>query len=333
MIVRPTPRGEEDEIISDRPRHLALVGPTAVGKSSLAMGLARARGGVELVSVDSMAVYRGMDVGTAKPTWAERAEIPCHLIDLVDPGERFTLTRFAAAAAGALTAIEERGNTAVVVGGTGLYLQAVLGDLRPPAEYPHVRAELEAAVTAHPGGEAAGARELHGRLADLDPAAARRMEPANTRRVLRALEVTIGAGRPFSSFGPGVGAYEARAGFSLVGVWLPRAVVAERVARRVPDMVGAGLVEEVRALARRPGGLGRTARQALGYKEVLDHVEHGAALDECLEQTVRRTRRLARRQRSWFRRDTRIRWHGTALDPQRLLPGLVVELDRCGPPS
>ncbi|MHB8465352.1 MAG: tRNA (adenosine(37)-N6)-dimethylallyltransferase MiaA [Acidimicrobiales bacterium] len=295
-------------------RHLALVGPTAVGKSSLAMALARSRDGVELVSVDSMQVYRGMDIGTAKPTPAERAEVPHHLIDLADPSERFTVTRFARLAADAVDAIEARGRTAILVGGTGLYLQAVLGDVDPPGEWPDVRAALATE----------GTEALIRRLRQLDPVALRRIEPGNRRRLLRALEVTIGSGRPFSSFGPGVDAYPTNARFALVGVWLPRRVLARRIEQRVADMMAAGLLDEVRCLT-----LGPTARQALGYKELLDHVETGAELTSCVERTITRTRELGRRQRAWFRRDPRIRWHGTQDDPGRLLDGLGEELARC----
>lgn len=302
---------------------MAVVGPTASGKSLVAMELARrlrASVPVEIVSVDSMQVYRGMDVGTAKPTRAERAEVPHHLLDLVEPSERFTVARFAAAADAAIAAVEQRGNVAVVVGGTGLYVQALVHDLAPPGEFPGVRARLEADAAVD-GGTGA----LHRRLAELDPAAAARIEPDNTRRVVRALEVTIGSGSPFSSYGPGVGAYPRLDRFALVGVWLPRAVIAARIGTRVTAMVERGLVEEVRALGLRT--LGPTARQALGYKEVLAHVESGDDLGVCLDRTVRRTRQFARRQRAWFARDPRIRWHGTADDPQRLLPGLLAELD------
>jgi tRNA dimethylallyltransferase len=297
-------------------RHLVLVGPTASGKSALASALARARPGVELVSVDSMQVYRGMDIGTAKPTAAERAAVPHHLLDLASPAERFTVTRFATAAAAVLADIEARGRVAVCVGGTGLYISALLGDLAPPGEWPEVRAEVSAWPLA----------EAYARLRGLDPAAAGRIGPGNRRRVVRALEVTLGSGRPFSSFGPGMDAYPPSPRFRQVGVWLPRTVVGERVAGRVSAMVESGLVEEVRALA---PGLGPTARQALGYKEILAHVEDGTPMGPCLTEVVRRTRGFARRQRAWFRRDPRIRWHGTAADPARLLPGLLVELDRC----
>ncbi|GAC1478340.1 MAG: hypothetical protein NVS1B12_14610 [Acidimicrobiales bacterium] len=259
-----------------------------------------------------MQVYRGMDIGTAKPTAIEQTAVRHHLIDLVDPHERYTVTRFAAAAAAALADIEARGATAILVGGTGLHLQAVLGDVVPPGEWPDVRAELE--------GEPP--RALHARLATLDPVAAARIDPDNGRRSLRALEVTIGSGRPFSSFGPGLGAYEDRLRFAIAGIWLPRAVLALRIERRVDAMLEAGLVEEVRRLE---PGMGPYARQALGYREIIAGL--GAS------EIVARTRQFARRQRSWFRRDPRIRWHGTSRDPDRLLPGLAAELDRCGPPT
>ena len=259
-----------------------------------------------------MQVYRGMDIGTAKPTPAEQAEVRHHLIDLADPDERYTVSRFATAATAVLADIEARGLTAVLVGGTGLHLQAVLGDVVPPGEWPEVRAALE--------GESP--RALHARLVAVDPVAAARIEPDNGRRSLRALEVTIGSGRPFSSFGPGLGAYTDRPRFALVGVWLPREVLAARIGMRVDAMLDAGLVDEVRRLE---PAMGPYARQALGYREIIAGL--GAT------EIVARTRQFARRQRSWFRRDPRIRWHGTGHDPDRLLPGLVAELDRCGPPT
>ncbi len=268
---------------------------------------------MELVSVDSMQVYKGMDIGTAKPSPAERAEIPHHLLDLVEPVEEFTVTRYLAAARAVLAAIEGRGHRALLVGGSGLYFHAVVDGLTPPGRFPAVRASLDAE---------ADLGDLYRRLAALDPAAAARMDPANRRRVVRALEVTIGAGRPFSSFGPGVGAFPA-GGFLVAGLWLPRPVVAARIARRLADMVEAGLEEEVRRLAACPGGLSRTARQALGYREVLAHVEGGAPLETALDEAVRRTRVFARRQRAWWRRDPRITWFGAAQNPLAVLPALL----------
>ncbi|HEV3495745.1 MAG TPA: tRNA (adenosine(37)-N6)-dimethylallyltransferase MiaA [Actinomycetes bacterium] len=286
-----------------------LVGPTASGKSAMALEAARRLGDVELVSADSMQVYRGMDVGTAKPTPAEQAEIPHHLLDLADPGEDFSVARFQAAATEAVAGIEARGRRALVVGGTGLYVQAVVDGLALPGEWPALRAELE---TQPP-------EELHARLVVLDPAAASRIEPGNARRLVRALEVTLGSGRPFSSFGPGVGAYPATR-FRLAGVWLPRWVLADRIAARYRDQVAAGFLDEVRRLQ---DEMSRTARQALGYKELLDHLAGACTLEEAVARAVARPRELARRQRAWFRRDPRITWLGTSRNPVDLLPALL----------
>jgi tRNA dimethylallyltransferase len=279
------------------------------------LAVARLLPGIELVSVDSMQVYRGMDIGTAKPSAAEREEVPHHLLDLADPGDDFTLTRFQTAFAEALAGIEARGHRALLVGGTGLYLRAVVDGLTPPGQWPSVRVELETEPDT-------GA--LHRRLAGLDPLAAARMEPTNRRRVVRALEVTIGSGRPFSSFGPGLDLHPPSR-FRMAGLWLPRAVVARRIEQRVHGMVESGLADEVRQLAERPGGLSRTARQALGYKEFLA----GLPPEEAAAETIRRTRAFARRQRVWFRRDPRIRWFGAQENPFAVLPALLGDWSRC----
>ncbi|HEX2273168.1 MAG TPA: tRNA (adenosine(37)-N6)-dimethylallyltransferase MiaA [Acidimicrobiales bacterium] len=297
--------------------HVALVGPTASGKSALALEAARRLGDVELVSVDSMQVYRGMDIGTAKPTPAEQAEVPCHLLDLADPSEDFSVARFQAAAAAAIADIEARGRRALLVGGTGLYLQAVVDQLSLPGQWPAVRERLEEEAATP-----AGVGALHRRLAVADPPAAARIEPANRRRIVRALEVTLGSGRPFSSFGPGLGAYP-RTRFRLAGVWLPRQVVGRRIAERFETQLAAGFVDEVRELARHPAGLSRTARQALGYRELLDHLRGRLTLDEAVDVAVRRTREFARRQRAWFRRDPRITWVATAANPLASLDTLL----------
>ena len=293
--------------------HLALVGPTASGKSDLALEVARRLPDVEIVSVDSMQVYRGMDVGTAKPTPAQRAEVPHHLIDLADPDEEFSVARFQRAAREVLAAIERRGHRALLVGGTGLYVRAVVDGLDVPGEWPELRAELEAE---------ADPEVLHRRLAGLDPVAAARTTPTNRRRIVRALEVTVGSGRPFSSFGPGL-ALHPPSPFRMAGVWLPRQVVSRRIGERVAAMVQAGLADEVRALALRPGGLSRTARQALGYRELLDHQAGRWSMEEALDRAVVRTRAFARRQRMWFRRDPRITWYGAADNPFAVLPALL----------
>jgi tRNA dimethylallyltransferase len=293
---------------------VALVGVTASGKSALALDLAVRRGDCEIVSVDSMCVYRGMDIGTSKPDAAARRAVPHHLLDLVDPDEEFTLTEFQRAARAALEEIERRGRHALLVGGTGLYLRSVVDDLDIPGRYPEVAASLEAELDAG-GAETA---DLHARLAELDPVGAARMEPTNRRRVVRALEVTLGAGRPFSEFGPGLEAYPA-SGVPQVGLEVEAGETDRRIAERFSAMVEAGLVDEVRGLASRPQGISRTARQALGYREVLAHVEHGVPLDDCLESAVRRTRQFARRQASWFRRDPRITWSADPAEASELL--------------
>lgn len=304
--------------------HVALVGVTASGKSALALAAARARPGLELVSVDSMQVYRGMDVGTAKPTPEERREVPHHLIDLVEPHEDYAVARFQADLAAVLADVEARGAQALLVGGTGLYLRAAVDDLDIPGRYPDVRAELET----EPDTAA-----LHARLAVADPTAATRMEPSNRRRVLRALEVTLGSGRPFSSFGPGLAAHPPSR-FALVGIRLPRDVVDERIARRYAAQLEAGFLDEVRALLARPGGLGRTASQALGYRELAAHLAGELTYDDAVALAVARTRRFARRQERWFRRDPRITWFDPPADdpgPEHLLDDLLAVLDVASP--
>ena len=306
--------------------HLALVGPTASGKSAVALAAAEALGDVEIVSVDSMQVYRGMDVGTAKPTLAEQAAVRHHLIDVADPGEEFSVARFQATAAEAVAGIEARGQRALLVGGTGLYYQVVVDGFDLPGEDRALRASLYERAEA-PDGPAV----LLAELADLDPVAAGRIEPGNTRRIVRALEVTMSSGRPFSSFGPGVFATgpkdeNGQRGLRVAaaGIWMPRQAGAERIEARIAAMVDDGLVDEVQRLARAPGGLSRTAREGIGYKEVLDHLEGSVpTLEAALRRTAERTRQLARRQRMWFRRDRRIAWIGCSGNPLAALPALL----------
>jgi tRNA dimethylallyltransferase len=293
-------------------RHAVLVGATAAGKSALALALARQDPTWELVSVDSMQVYRGMDIGTAKPTPAEQAEVRHHLIDVLDPWEDATVAWFQAEARSVLAELELRGRRGLLVGGTGLYVQAVVDDLDIPGQHPQVRAALEA----EPDTAA-----LHARLRALDPVAAERMEPGNRRRILRALEVTLGSGRPFSSFGPGVHAHPSTS-FTLVGLGVEQAVLAERIEARYLLQMEAGFLDEVRRLVEDPRGLSRTARQALGYKELIDHLDGVLGLDEAVDLAIRRTRRFARRQRAWFRRDERIAWLDGAAPLDALLPAL-----------
>ncbi len=264
----------------------------------MAMALARSRSDIELVTVDSMQVYRGMDIGTAKPSAAEQSEIVHHLLDVCDPDDDYTVARFQRDCFAVLADIEERGKRAVLVGGTGLYLQAITDDLEIPARFPEVRAELELEPDT---------AVLFARLEGLDPLAASRMEPTNRRRVVRALEVTVGSGRPFSSFGPGLEEYPP-APFPVLGLAMERVVLDQRIAQRYEQQMADGFLAEVQTLVDLPAGLGRTARQALGYAELLDHIENGTPLDDALVTAVTRTRRFARRQQRWFGRDPRINW-------------------------
>jgi tRNA dimethylallyltransferase len=281
---------------------VALVGPTASGKSALAHAVAIEHGGVEVACVDAMTVYRGMDIGTAKPTAEERSQVSYHLLDLVEPDEEFTVAQFQRAAREVSARVAARGHGLLYAGGTGLYGRAVIDDLDIPGIYPEVRARLEARDDL---------AALHDELAALDPVAAARIEPANARRVRRALEVTLGAGRAFSSFGSGLRAY-GPVRVVQVGLRVDAGELDRRIERRFRAWLAGGLLDEVAALARRPGGLSRTARQAVGYRELLAHVEEGAALTRCVEAAIAASRRLARRQRSWFERDPRVEWFDDA---------------------
>ena len=279
---------------------VALVGPTASGKSALAHAVALEQHEVEILSVDAMTVYRGMDLATAKPTRAERAEVSYHLLDLVEPSEEFTVAQYQRAARAAADDVWRAGHKVLYVGGTGLYGRAVLDDLAIPGQYPHVRALLEArALDELPA--------LYAELETLDPLAASRMEATNARRIVRALEVTLGAGRPFSSYGEGLVTY-GPARVVQVALQSDFEQLDLRIASRFRAWMDQGLLDEVIALASAPGGLSRTARQAVGYRELLRHLEEGADLEACVEDAIIQSRRLARRQRSWFLRDPRVEW-------------------------
>ncbi len=299
---------------------VAVLGPTASGKSTVAMAAARRAVGVEVVSIDAMQVYRGMDIGTAKPTQAERAEIRHHLVDIVDPVAEFTVAEFRVAARDAMDDIARRDARALLVAGTGLYHRVVIDDIELPGQWPDVRAELDQDA------EHLGAPVLHARLVALDPVAAARMEPTNARRVVRALEVCIGSGRAFSSFGPGLDVYPPSPVVQL-GLRWPREELARRIERRVHMMIDTGLVGEVTALLHAP--ISRTARQALGYKELIEHLEGRCTLDAAVGAIVTGTRQLAVRQERWFRRDPRVRWIDIEADPvAEALPAVLDALAR-----
>ncbi len=278
----------------------ALVGPTASGKTEVGVSLAQALG-AEIVSIDSMLVYRGMDIGTAKPTTEQRCRVPHHLIDVAEPSEPFSVVRFQEASHAAVDRIAAAGHTPLLVGGSGLYFRAVVDDLEFPGTDPATRADLERQA------EALGAARLYARLAALDPVAAGRIEPRNVRRTVRALEVAAITGRPFSTFAHAWAVYgDDRA--RVAGVHMPPTILAGRIERRVRAMVDAGWLGEVRGLVGRGFGGWLTSTQAIGYAELARHLEGRISLDEALETTVRRTGALARRQLAWFRKDPRVRW-------------------------
>lgn len=299
---------------------VVLVGPTASGKSSIAMEVARRRDTgrecpIEIVSADAMQVYRGLDIGTAKPTRAEQAEVRHWCLDLAAPSDRFTVADYAMACRAALTDIAERGSQALIVGGTGLYVSAIVDDLEIPGEWPEIRRGLE---------QVGECEELRRRLVDLDPVAAGRIPANNRRRLVRALEVSIGSGRAFSSYGDGLGTYRPRP-FVMVGIRWSRGRLRERIADRVHAMVDAGLVDEVAALHQKllaPS----TAGQAIGYKEIIEHLEGRMSIDEAIAAVILRTGQLAVAQDKWFRRDPRITWIDVEDDPVREAADAVAAL-------
>jgi tRNA dimethylallyltransferase len=260
---------------------------------------------VHIVAVDAMQVYRDMNIGTAKPTLSDQSLVPHHCIDLVDSHERFTVAEFKKSATEALSKIDKENGRALLVAGTGLYLTAVIDDLVLPGEFPETRATLE---------QEPNTALLFEQLAQLDPIAIEKIERSNRRRIIRALEVCIGSGRAFSSFGPGTSAYPEN-GVVQIGLRWNRDRLAQRVADRVYAMMNEGLLSEVTALRNSKDGLSRTAAQALGYKELLLHLDGKMSLDQAVEETIIHTRQFAVRQERWFRRDPRIKWVSISEDP------------------
>ena len=278
---------------------LALVGPTATGKSDVGLLVAEALG-AEIVCVDSMTVYRGMDIGTAKPTEADRARVPHHLLDILEPDEDSTVARFKERADAVIAEIRARGQTPLLVGGSGLYYQAIVDDLSFPPSDPAVRRRLEREET----------DVLVERLAARDPVAVNVTE-GNRRRVVRALEVIEVTGEPFSSFQEGLGRRDDPAWAGRVraaALDLPNEALRARVEARARAMVDAGLLDEVTGLLARGFRTPLTASQAVGYREAVAVIEGRATVDELIERIVGSTMRLVRKQRVWFKRDPRIRW-------------------------
>jgi tRNA dimethylallyltransferase len=280
------------------PTVVAVVGPTAVGKSDLSIALARALGG-EVINADSMQLYRGMDIGTAKLPEAERGGVPHHLLDLWPVTKTASVAEYQRAARSLIDALLAAGRVPILVGGSGLYLRAALDDFEFPGTDAQVRARLEAELVR------LGAPALHARLASQDPAAGAAILPSNGRRIVRALEVIELTGRPFAARLP-----RPRAVYPMtqLGLRAARERLDERIAARVDWMWAAGLVDEVRQLERAGLRQGVTASRALGYAQVLRMLDGDCDEAEARAETVRATRRFARRQESWFRRDPRVHW-------------------------
>jgi len=284
---------------------LAVVGPTAAGKSALSVALAHALDG-EVVNADSMQLYRGMDIGTAKLDETEREGVPHHVLDIWAVREPASVAAYQGLARAAIDDIRARGRVPLLVGGSGLYVRAVLEHFEFPGTDPDVRADLEAELAA------AGPAPLHARLAGLDPVAAGKILPSNGRRLVRALEVIALTGRPFTASLPEpVPAYES----VQIGVDVDTEALDRRIGDRVDRMWRLGLVEEVRRLETEGLRDGLTASRALGYQQILAHLDGAGTEADAAAATAQGTRRFVRRQRTWFRRDPRIRWlDGQATD-------------------
>jgi tRNA dimethylallyltransferase len=284
-------------------RVIAVLGPTAAGKSDLAIRLAQELDG-EIINADSMQLYQGMDIGTAKLTVAERQGVPHHLLDIWDVRRTANVAEYQRLARATIATVQARGRVPILAGGSGLYLRAALDDLNFPGTDPAVRQRLEDELGQR------GAARLHERLAALDPAAAAGILPSNGRRIVRALEVIEVSGRPFTATLPG---YQSVYPAVQIGLRVPRDELDQRIEQRIARMWQAGLVDEVRDLDRRGLREGRTASRALGYAQVLRFLAGEWTQQQARAETVKATRRFARRQEAWFRRDPRISW----LDAQR----------------
>jgi tRNA dimethylallyltransferase len=292
---------------------VAVVGPTAAGKSELSLALAHALNG-EVVNADSMQLYQGMDIGTAKLTTDEQQGVAHHLLDIWPISRTASVSEYQLLARQAIDQIRSRGRTPILVGGSGLYVRAAIDNLQFPGTDADLRASLEQELAV------VGPAALHTRLATLDPAAAAAILPGNGRRIVRALEVIELSGRPFSATLPD---YEAVYPVVQLGVQMPRAELDQRIILRVRRMWDRGLVDEVRRLVQAGLRESRTASRALGYAQVLRLLAGEWTEAEAAEQTILATRRFVRRQESWFRRDPRVVWLAAGSDlPARALAAL-----------
>ncbi|MFE7355445.1 tRNA (adenosine(37)-N6)-dimethylallyltransferase MiaA [Streptomyces sp. NPDC057543] len=298
------------------PRVITVVGPTAAGKSDLGVFLAQQLDG-EVVNADSMQLYRGMDIGTAKLTLSERGNVPHHLLDIWDVTETASVAEYQRLARAEIDRLLAAGRTPVLVGGSGLYVKGAIDALEFPGTDPEVRARLEEELVDR------GSGALHARLAAADPEAGRAILPSNGRRIVRALEVIEITGKPFTANLPGNDAvYDT----VQIGVDVARPELDERIALRVDRMWAAGLMDEVRALEAHGLRAGRTASRALGYQQVLAALAQECTEDEARTETIRATKRFARRQDSWFRRDPRVHWLNGAAEHRGELPHQALAL-------
>ncbi|MEU3656621.1 tRNA (adenosine(37)-N6)-dimethylallyltransferase MiaA [Streptomyces sp. NPDC032161] len=298
------------------PRVITVVGPTAAGKSDLGVFLAQRLDG-EVINADSMQLYRGMDIGTAKLTLPERGAVPHHLLDIWDVTETASVAEYQRLARAEIDRLLAAGRTPVLVGGSGLYVKGAIDALEFPGTDPEVRARLEEELTER------GPGALHARLAAADPEAGRAILPSNGRRIVRALEVIEITGRPFTANLPGNDAvYDT----VQIGVDVARPELDERIALRVDRMWEAGLVDEVRDLEARGLRDGLTASRALGYQQVLAALAGECTEEEARAETIRATKRFARRQDSWFRRDPRVHWLSGAAEDRGELPHRALAL-------
>jgi len=300
---------------------IAVVGPTAAGKSELSLALARALDG-EVVNADSMQLYRGMDIGTAKLPPEARAGVPHHLLDIWDVTKTASVSEYQRLARAAIDEIRSRGRVPILVGGSGLYVRAVIDNLDFPGTDERLRDRLEGELAEF------GSAALHARLARVDPQAAAAILPGNGRRIVRALEVVELSGHPFSAILPG---YESVYETVQIGLSVPRPELDERIAVRVRWIWQAGLVREVRLLTEAGLRDGRTASRALGYAQVLRFLAGEWTQEQAAAQTVAATRRFARRQESWFRRDPRITW--LAAGSADLAERALATIGSCGSPK
>jgi len=304
-------------------RTVAILGPTSVGKSWLGLELAAALSG-EIISADALQAYRGFDIGTAKPTRDEQRNVPHHLIDILEPHQTFSAGEFARRARICIEEISQRGRRPIVLGGSGLYLRALLDGISPiPETSAEIRSELRCRL------EEEGLEPLRAELVELDPATANRLRPGDTQRIMRGLEVILSTGKPLSAWlaeNPlGQGSVDALR----LGLTLPRSVLYDRIAKRVRAMVLAGWLEEVEGLLHCGLSPELPAFQAIGYRQLAAHVSGQSSMEEAVAATVRATRRFAKRQLTWFRREQAATWFSME-DPRQCLQSVIDFLEEVG---